>query len=254
MIPLAIENLSVNFGGLQAVDAVSLKIAAGERRAIIGTNGAGKTTLFNLINGQIAATSGRILLFGADITRLPPHRRAALGLARTFQITNLFSSLSVMENMLIAVQALDPCHFVFFRRLMSYRDVLKRAQALLQRWDLWRLKDERVSTLSYGVQRQLEIVLALAGNPKVLLLDEPMAGLSAKETDLAGQIIRALDPSITVLLIEHDLTAVFALAHRITAMDQGRIVAEGTPDEIRKESRLAEIYMRGAPPRGPGRR
>ncbi len=160
---LELRDVSKSFQGLRAVDHVSFKVDAGEILSIIGPNGAGKTTLFNLINGQIGATSGRILLFGADITRLPPHRRAALGLARTFQITNLFPSLSVMENMLIAVQALDPCHFVFFRRLASYRDVLKRAQDLLERWDLWHLKDERVSTLSYGIQRQLEIVLALAG-------------------------------------------------------------------------------------------
>jgi branched-chain amino acid transport system ATP-binding protein len=246
MIPLAVEGLSVNFGGLQAVDNVALQVEEGERRAIIGTNGAGKTTLFNLINGQIAATAGRILLFGEDITRLPPHRRAALGLARTFQITNLFPALTVLDNMLIAVQALDPCHFVFFRRLESYSSVQHRAREILERWDLWPLRDEPVRTLAYGMQRKLEIVLALAGRPRVLLLDEPMAGLSAQETDLAGAIIRNLDRSITVLLIEHDLTAAFAIADRITAMDQGRIVAEGTPEEIRKESRLAEIYMRGA--------
>ena len=251
MTPLAVEGLSVNFGGVQAVDNVTLQVEEGERRAIIGTNGAGKTTLFNLINGQIAATTGRILLFGEDITRLPPHRRAALGLARTFQITNLFPALTVLDNMLIAVQALDPCHIVFFRRLAAYTNVQHRAQQILERWDLWPLRDEPVRTLSYGMQRKLEIVLALAGQPRVLLLDEPMAGLSAQETDLAGAIIRNLDRAITVLLIEHDLTAAFAIADRITAMDQGRIVAEGTPEEIRKESRLAEIYMRGAA-QGPG--
>jgi branched-chain amino acid transport system ATP-binding protein len=245
MKPLEIRDLSRNFGGVRAIADVSLSLEAGERRAIIGTNGAGKTTLFNVVNGQMPPSSGEIFLFGENVTRMPLHRRATLGLARTFQITSLFRNLTVIENMIIAVQALTPAHFVFWRRLAGYREVLDRAEALLEKWRLTEFRHEIVRNLSYGTQRQLEIVMALAGNPRLLLLDEPMAGLSAAETHLATDIILNLDRGITVLLIEHDLAAAFKIADRITAMDQGRIVAEGTPEEIRQESSLQKIYARG---------
>lgn len=245
MNPLVVSHLSRNFGGVRAIDDVSLELKPGERRAIIGTNGAGKTTLFNVINGQIPPSAGEIHIFGQNATRRPLHTRAALGLGRTFQITSLFRSLTVIDNMIIAVQALQPCHFVFWRRAQSYRDVTARAEALLEKWNLADRRNELVKNLSYGTQRQLEIVLALAGEPKLLLLDEPMAGLSAGETHLATDIIVNLDRAITVLMIEHDLAAAFSIADTITAMDQGRIVAEGTPDEIRKESSLQKIYARG---------
>ena len=149
--------------------------------------------------------------------------------------------------MLIAVQALDACHFSFYRRLEAYRHIGRRAREILERWQLWDARDEKIRTLSYGTQRQVEIVLALAGNPKLLLLDEPMAGLSAAETHLAIDIIRNLDRAITVLLIEHDLDAAFRIADRITALDQGRIVADGPTAEIRNEAALQRIYLRGAP-------
>jgi branched-chain amino acid transport system ATP-binding protein len=245
MKPLEIRDLSRNFGGVRAIADVSLSLEAGERRAIIGTNGAGKTTLFNVVNGQIPPSSGEIFLFGENVTRMPLHRRATLGLARTFQITSLFRNLSVIDNMIIAVQALTASHFVFWRRLAGYREVLGRAEALLEKWRLTEFRHEIVRNLSYGTQRQLEIVMALAGNPRLLLLDEPMAGLSAAETHLATDIILNLDRGITVLLIEHDLAAAFKIADKITAMDQGRIVAEGTPEEIRQESSLQKIYARG---------
>lgn len=246
MKPLVIDKVSRRFGGLDALIDVSIELAPGERRAIIGTNGAGKTTLFNTINGQLPPSSGEIWLFGENVTHRPTHRRAALGLARTFQITSLFPRLTVLENMVIAVQALTASHFVFFRPVGAYPDTFARARQLLDQWDLWGAKDEQVRNLSYGVQRKLEIVLALAGSPKLLLLDEPMAGLSAAETHLTSDIVLALDRSITVLLIEHDLAAAFLIADRVTALDRGRIVAEGTPDEIRGEASLNEIYLRGA--------
>jgi branched-chain amino acid transport system ATP-binding protein len=242
--PLAVRKLSRSFGGLQALDDISFELRAGERRAIIGTNGAGKTTLFNVINGQLSPSSGEIWLMGDNVTRLPTHRRAALGLARTFQITSLFPELSVRQNMVLAVQALDACHFSFHRSVESYRHIGERAQALLERWQLSDARHELVKNLSYGTQRQLEIVLALAGEPSILLLDEPMAGLSASETHLATDIIMKLDRSITILLIEHDLQAAFRIADWITALDQGRIVAEGPPDEIRKEASMQRIYLR----------
>ncbi len=243
MNPLLVRGLSHTFGGLQALSEISFEVRAGERRALIGTNGAGKTTLFNVINGQIVATSGEIWLFGQNVTTLSVQERAARGLGRTFQSTSLFPQLTVLENMIIAVQALDPCHFTFHRPIEYYGHVLVRAREQLERWQLWDVRDETVNNLSYGTQRQVEIVLALAGNPRILLLDEPMAGLSAAETHLATDIIMNLDRSITLLLIEHDLNAAFRIADWITALDQGRIVADGPPAQIRNEAELQRIYM-----------
>jgi branched-chain amino acid transport system ATP-binding protein len=243
--PLVVENLSKVFGGVRALDAVSFQVSAGERRAFIGSNGAGKTTLFNVINGQLPASSGEIRLFGRTVTGLPTHRRAALGLSRTFQITNLFPKLTVLENMIIAVQAAQGCGSVFYRRVDSYASLLRGAREMLEQWRLWEIRDETVASLSYGTQRQLDMVLALAGKPRVLMLDEPLAGLSASEARLAADFIAGLDRSITVLLIEHDLAAAFRIADTITAMDQGRIIASGTPDEIRGDARLRGIYLRG---------
>jgi len=240
---LSIERLSKNFGGLQALYDLSLEIQPGERRAIIGPNGAGKTTLFHLIGGQLSPSSGRIFLFGQEVTRLPPFRRAALGLARTFQIITLFLNLTVMENMLLAVQALDSVRFVLYRPLSGYRDILSQARSLLEQWNLWEKRRTLVRHLSYGEQRQLEILLALAHMPKVLLLDEPTAGLSAAETQQVVAMIQHLDPSITVLLIEHDMDVAFQVAQRITVLHYGRPLADGPPEAIRKDSTVAEIYL-----------
>ena len=245
MSPLKVSALTRRFGGLQALDNVSIELEPGERRAIIGTNGAGKTTLFNVIMGELPASSGTIELFGRDVTRLPMHSRAALGLNRTFQITSLFPNLTVFENLLIAVQALAPTRFVFWRKARAYAASIGKVETLLRRSRLWEARHDLVRTLSYGVQRQLEIVLALAGEPKLLLLDEPTAGLSAAETHLAADLILGLDRAITILLIEHDITTAFRIADRVTAMDQGRIVAEGTPDEIRRAESMQRIYHRG---------
>ena len=243
MKPLIVKNLSRSFGGVHAFDDVSLELERGERRAIIGTNGAGKTTLFNVINGQIPASSGEVWILGENATRAPVHRRAALGLARTFQITSLLPHLSVLDNMIVAVTALSPARFVFWRPVDAHPELLARARDTLEHWNLSRYRDEPVANLSYGVQRQLEIVLALAGKPKLLLLDEPMAGLSAGETHLASDIILKLDRAVTVLLIEHDLAAAFRIADRVSAMSEGRVIAEGTPDEMRREATLRRIYM-----------
>jgi branched-chain amino acid transport system ATP-binding protein len=233
---LSVIDVSRNFGGVRAVDNVSLQIPTGERRALIGTNGAGKTTLFNIVHGQVAPSSGRIELFGRDVTRASTHERARLGVARTFQITSLFPKLTVFENTIIAVNALAPWHFVLHRPLSGYHVAQERARGLLERWNLTSYRDVPVRNLGYGTQRQLEIVMALAGEPKLLLLDEPMAGLSSAETALTVDMVRSLDRSITVLMVEHDLAAAFSIADRVTAMDQGVIVADGTPDDMRRES------------------
>jgi len=242
---LLIDGLSKNFGGLQALHDLSLEIRPGERRAIIGPNGAGKTTLFNLIGGQLSPSSGRIFLFGREVTKLPPFRRAALGLARTFQITTLFPNLTVMENMLLAVQALDGVRFVLYRPLTTYPHLLSQARSLLEQWQLWQKRHALVRQLSYGEQRQLEILLALASMPRVLLLDEPTAGLSAAETQQVVAMIQHLDPSITVLLIEHDMDVAFQVAQHITVLHQGRLLADGSAAAVRQDPRVAEIYLGG---------
>ena len=243
MKPLVVERLMKRFGGLQALTGVDLSIEAGERRAIIGPNGAGKTTLFNLITGTLHPTSGRIVLFGQEVTRLPPHHRARLGLARTFQITTLFPNLSVLDNVLLAVQASDPAKFVLHRSRAAYPHLHTKAQALLEQWGLVEQAGTQVRALSYGEQRQVELILAMAGSPKLLLLDEPTAGLSPAETATVSGMIKALSGDMAILVIEHDMDVAFELAHRITVLHQGRVLAEGIGEEIRKNSEVAEIYL-----------
>jgi branched-chain amino acid transport system ATP-binding protein len=243
MEPLVAEHVWMQFGGLKAVRDVSFSMQPGERRALIGPNGAGKTTLFNLVAGQLTPSAGRILLFGQDVTRLPPFRRAALGLARTFQITNLFKHLTVAENLNLAVQALQPKRYAMHRPLTSYADVTRRTEHLLKEWRLWDRRDELTRNLSYGDQRELEILMALAGQPRLLLLDEPTAGLSAAETRLVEGIVRALPRDITILLIEHDLDIAFELADRVTVLHFGQILVDGLPAEVRGDARVDEIYI-----------
>ena len=185
---LELNGLSKSFGGLHAVRDVTLKIMPGDRKAIIGPNGAGKTTLFNLITGIFPATSGQVLLFGQDVTSWPSHQRTALGMARTFQVTHLFPKLTVLDNVLLAINGLRKSKFVMWRFLSSYRDVYEKAHGLLEQADFLDRKDTEVRYLSHGEQRQLEIVLGLASDPKVLLLDEPAAGLSSGESDGDGKI------------------------------------------------------------------
>jgi branched-chain amino acid transport system ATP-binding protein len=244
---LTLSNVSKAFDGLRAVDGVSLAIAAGERRALIGPNGAGKTTLFSLISGEIKPSAGQIHLFGQELTRLPPHRRAALGLARTYQITNLFPRLTVLENCLLAVQALTPAKFHLHRPLSCYTDHFARACRLLDAIGLREKENETVSNLSHGEQRQLEIALALAGDPKVLLLDEPTAGLSPAESHLMTALLKNLDPAITLLVIEHDMDVAFELTDRITVLHYGRIIADGVGHEVKSNPIVREIYLGSAP-------
>ncbi len=243
MTPLAAERLTKRFGGLQALAQVDLLIEPGERRVIIGPNGAGKTTLFNLITGTLPPTSGRILLFGQDVTHAPPHRRARLGLARTFQLTTLFQNLSVLDNVLLAVQALDPARFVLHRSRTTYPRLFTKAQALLEQWGLAEHGSTPVRALSYGEQRQVELTLALAGSPKLLLLDEPTAGLAPAETATVTSMIKALNRAMAILVIEHDMDVAFELAHRVTVLHQGQVLAEGNPEEIRQNSEVAKIYL-----------
>lgn len=243
---LRLTNVSKAFDGLRAVDGVSLAVAPGERRAIIGPNGAGKTTLFSLISGEIKPTDGQIHLFGRDLTRLPPHRRAAMGLTRTYQITNLFPRLTVLQNSLIAVQALTPAKFHLHRALSHYSDHFAQARSVLDSVGLREKESEIVRNLSHGEQRQLEIALALAGAPKLLLLDEPTAGLSPAESHMMVALLKKLDPAITLLVIEHDMDVAFELTNRITVLHYGKVIADGVGHEVKSNSLVQEIYLGAA--------
>ncbi len=242
-ICLALVELSKDFGGLRAVDRVNLTVRRGERRALIGPNGAGKTTLFNVISGELPATTGQVVLFGRDITRLPPERRVALGLSRTYQIMNLFPSLTVLENVLLGIQGLRRSKFVMHRSLHAYSTLFDRARQLLESVGLWEKRDLPAISLAYGEQRQLELVLALAGDPRLLLLDEPTAGLSPGEARVLTGMLQKLDPSITMLLIEHDMDVAFDVAERVTVLHVGRVLAEGTKDEVKRNSEVQKIYL-----------
>ena len=198
------------------MDGVTLAVPPGERRAIIGPNGAGKTTLFSLISGEQPVTSGAIRLFGRDVTHTAAYRRAALGLSRTYQITNLFPRLTALDNCLLAVQALSPTKLHLHRPLARYADHFARARVVLESVGLAGQEGEEVRNLSHGEQRQLEIALALAGSPRLLLLDEPTAGLSPAESQLMVALLTRLDPNITILIIEHDMDVAFEVTNRIT--------------------------------------
>jgi len=242
-LALSLADVSKAFGGLRAVDGVSLRVEPGERRALIGPNGAGKTTLFNLISGELPLTGGEISLFGREITRLPAHRRAALGLARTYQITNLFPRLTVLENSVLAVQALLPAKLHFHRALSRYGAIFERARSVLEAVGLTGKEEETVRNLSHGEQRQLEIALALAGSPRLLLLDEPTAGLSPAESHMITALLKKLDPAITLLVIEHDMDVAFELTNRVTVLHFGRVVADGLGDAVKANPLVQEIYL-----------
>jgi len=240
---LVVQELSRNFGGVQALSDVSFSVEAGERRLIIGPNGAGKTTLFNLLSGIFSASNGSISMFGRDITRLSVHERARMGLARTFQITNLFPRLTVFENLLLALQAADKSAFDLQRPMKANRHLYERAEVLLGEWGLVPVSGKFAREISYGEQRQVDLLLAMAVQPKVLLLDEPMAGLSAAESVRVVGMIRSLPREITILLIEHDMDIAFDLADRITVLHQGCLIAEGNGEEIRGNPQVSEIYL-----------
>jgi branched-chain amino acid transport system ATP-binding protein len=240
---LELRGLSKSFGGLHAVRDVTFKIMPGDRAAIIGPNGAGKTTLFNLITGIFPASSGQVLLFGRDVTAWPSHRRTAMGMARTFQITSLFPKLTVLDNVLLAIEGMRRSKFVMWRFQSSYHDVYDKAHHLLEHAAFLDRKDTEVRYLSHGEQRQLEIVLGLASDPKILLLDEPAAGLSSGESAEMTKFLARLDRSLAILLIEHDMDVVFDLAQRICVLHFGQILETGAPEAIKNSQKVQEIYL-----------
>jgi branched-chain amino acid transport system ATP-binding protein len=240
---LTLTDVVVAFDALRAVDGVSLTVPRGQRRAIIGPNGAGKTTLFNAIAGAIVPSSGRIVFDGQAVTRLPPHRRAQLGISRTFQITNLFPSLSVRDNMVLALRGRSARKFSLFGAPDTDSAEASRIATALGAARIASRADVTVKELSYGEQRQLEIALSLVTTPRLLLLDEPAAGLSPSERSMVADIIRSLDRDITVVLIEHDMDLALGLVDLVTCLFEGRILVEEPPDGIRRNAKVQEVYL-----------
>jgi branched-chain amino acid transport system ATP-binding protein len=240
---LQLKGLSKSFGGLAAVREVTLEVEAGERKAIIGPNGAGKTTLFNLITGVFPSTSGEIVLFGRDVTRWPSHRRTALGMARTFQITSLFPRLTVLDNVLLALAGVGWTKLVMWKALSSYRKLQDKARGLLETAGYWDRRDVEVRNLSHGEQRQIEVVVGLASDPKLLLLDEPAAGLSSGESREMAEFLKRLDPSLAILLIEHDMDVVFDVVSDISVLHFGAVVETGSCQKIKTSERVQQIYL-----------
>jgi branched-chain amino acid transport system ATP-binding protein len=240
---LTLSDVVVAFDALRAVDGVSLSVPRGQRRAIIGPNGAGKTTLFNAIAGILPPTGGRIVFDGHDITRLPPHRRAHLGVSRTFQITNVFPSLSVQDNMVLALRGRSRRKFSLFGKPDVDSAEESQIVAALDAVRIAARADVPVRDLSYGEQRQLEIALSLVTSPRLLLLDEPAAGLSPSERSMVAEIIRSLDRDITVVLIEHDMDLALGLVDLVTCMVEGSVLVEQSPDDIRRNKQVQEVYL-----------
>jgi branched-chain amino acid transport system ATP-binding protein len=240
---LRIEKLVRRFGGIVATDNVSLDVARGELHAIIGPNGAGKTTLISQLTGQLLPHSGSIHLAGQDITRVPAWRRSALGLARSFQITSLLSDFTVSDNVALAAQAHDGHSFHFWDNARKVTHLRKTAQAALDRVGLGHRADVVVSQLSHGEQRELELAVALATKPQLLLLDEPMAGLGITESARMVKLLQELRREVSIVLVEHDMNAVFALADRITVLVYGRVIASGRPQEIRGNEEVKRAYL-----------
>jgi branched-chain amino acid transport system ATP-binding protein len=240
---LHVEAVVRRFGGVLAVDGVSLDLAAGERVSVIGPNGAGKTTLFRLIAGELRPTRGRIHLLGRDVTRLPPQSRARMGLARTFQVSELFVGLSVLDNVRLASQARQRDQWRFWSPSRMVDPAGTRAREVLELVGLAPRTHDRVADLSHGEQRQLEVAMALASEPRVLLLDEPAAGLAAAERSRLRQLLASLPRALPTLLIEHDMSLALGLADRVLCMHNGRQIALGTPDEVRRDERVRAVYL-----------
>ena len=240
---LRTEGLTVRFGGLTALNNVTLAVPRGEIRAMIGPNGAGKSTFFNCVTGVLRPTSGRIVFDGEDITGLPPHRISQKAIARSYQITNILPGATVLENVRIAAQSRHHS-WSLVRHHRAFADVIDRARAVLDAVGLGDKEEELAANLSHGEQRHLEIGIALATEPKLLCLDEPTAGMSVSETRATVELIRQIATDLTILIVEHDMEVVMGLAHTITVLHYGEVVAEGTPAEIQANPRVQEVYLK----------
>lgn len=240
---LEVQQLTVAFGGLTVLSDIEFSVPEGERLVLFGPNGAGKTTLFNTISGFVTPRNGAIRLFGGDIATRSVSQRVGLGLGRTFQITTLFPELTVLESAMLALQAQRPSRFGMFKPLLGYEACLTDAMVMLERWGIAHRASTLTRQLSYGEQRQVELVLAMARRPKVLLLDEPAAGLSIAETEVVETMIEQMPRDITILLIEHDIDMAMRLADRVLVLQNGRHVTSGTPQEVHSNPAVAKIYF-----------
>jgi branched-chain amino acid transport system ATP-binding protein len=242
---LRLRGVGRRFGGVVAVSGVDLDVRPGERRAILGPNGAGKTTLFNLISGEFPPTAGTVELFGSDVTALPARKRARLGLSRTFQTSRSFGGLSVDDNLYLAVLGVHDGHFRLVRNTED-SSMRERGRAMAEAFGLGEKLDVLVSELSHGEQRQLEVGMARAADPQLMMLDEPAAGLSRAERVKLTELLLSLDPGITLILIEHDMDVALRVAEWVTMMHDGRVIVEGTPAEIRANELVHDLYLGSA--------
>ena len=240
---LTVKNLVKNFGGLKATDDLSLNVADGELHAIIGPNGAGKTTLIHQLSGEYFPDAGEIVFDGKPITRMKPHLRALAGLARSYQISSVFLELTALENVLLSLLAHEGHSFRFWQPALAHDDYRARALSALETVGLGGLENRMVDVLAHGERRQLELAMAIVNKPKLLLLDEPMAGMSQHESEKVVQLLSSLKRQYAILLVEHDMDAVFSLADRITVLVYGHPIATGTPDEIRNNPQVLEAYL-----------
>jgi len=243
MAALAVHNLQKSFGGLRVTDAVDLTVEPGERRLIIGPNGAGKTTLFNLITGELSPDAGSITLFGRDITRVPSHRRPHLGIARTYQIITLFPRDTLLRNVTLSLLGLSKLRWNPLIRLDGQPALIAQARNVLARVALDHLAERPLAQTSYGERRRVEIAMALAQNPRVLLLDEPFAGLSLEERRDVLALVSGIPRDVTIVMIEHDMDVALDFAERITVLHFGQVVVEGTRGEVVAHPRTREIYL-----------
>jgi len=240
---LQLKNVSKRFGGVVAVDSLELDVAAGEVHALIGPNGAGKTTLIGQISGSLSSDSGEIRFLGENITRLPPHERVKAGLARSYQITSIFRRFTVLDNLALAVQARSGSSFSFWKPLSAETGLFEDARSIAGQVGLSEKLGSIAATLAHGEQRALEVGLALATRPKLVLLDEPMAGMGPQESQRMIALIHRIRAQVTVLLVEHDMDAVFRLADRISVMVNGRLIATGSPEKIRMNDEVRKAYL-----------
>jgi branched-chain amino acid transport system ATP-binding protein len=240
---LEIVNLNKAFGGLPVTQDVSLAIRPGERRLIIGPNGAGKTTLFNQVTGDLKPNSGQIKLFGADITQLAPHKRAHFGLSRTYQIITLFAQDTLEHNVTLGLLGLRPSRWQMWRPLSYYGDLATEARRTLDRVGLLHLAAHPVSDIAYGEKRRVELAMALAQKPRVLLLDEPLAGLSNTERSTIKSLIASIPRQTTVVMIEHDMDTALELAETVTLLNYGRVIVDGARDAVIADERTREVYL-----------
>jgi branched-chain amino acid transport system ATP-binding protein len=242
---LQISGLKKSFGGLPAINGVTLEVMSGERRLIIGPNGAGKTTLFNLLTGDLRRDAGTIHLFGRDITRHKPHQRAHLGMARTYQIITLFGKNTLEHNIVLSLLGLSADRWDAFRPLARHGRLYEQARQVLKRVGLEHLAARPIAEISYGERRRVEMAMALAQQPRLLLLDEPFAGLSREERVAVGQLISGIPREVTVVLIEHDMDTSLDLAERITVLHYGSVIVEGTRAQVVADPKTREVYLGG---------